>query len=432
MKITKREVDRLQPKAKGDLVVWDDELRGFGLRIKPSGAGAYMIQYRNISGVSRRMTIGRVGVNPPDQMRDLARKYLAEALSGGDPAANKNEARTALTVGALCDLYLEAAMAGRVTTRFGAAKRPSTLLNDASRIKRHIRPLIGKQRVSDLTRQLVQRMADDIAEGKTSKTEKTKPRGLARVKGGGVVATRVVELLGGIWTWGERRGYCSGLSPIRGVEKIKAVAKDRVLSSEELKRLGDEMARQQTKRPLVVAALKIIALTGARRQEIVGLRWSEVDEVHSCLRLTQTKTGKSMRPLGKAALELIRQIPRISGCEFLFPNIKLEGPADYKKAISEIFSAAKLGEVSSHDLRRTYASKAGEMGFSDSTIAEMIGHARRGVTHIHYVHLPDTRLVAAADAVSQVILNHLDGREADVVLLQRKNINQKYKEVKKN
>ncbi len=81
MKITKREVDRLQPKAKGDLVVWDDELRGFGLRIKPSGAGAYLIQYRNTAGVSRRMTIGRVGVNAPDQMRDLARKYLAEALS---------------------------------------------------------------------------------------------------------------------------------------------------------------------------------------------------------------------------------------------------------------------------------------------------------------------------------------------------------------
>lgn len=422
MKITKREVDRLQPKAKGDLVVWDDELRGFGLRIKPSGAGAYVIQYRNIAGVSRRMTIGRVGVNAPDQMRDLARKYLAEALSGGDPANNKQEARSALTVAGLCDLYLEAAKAGRVTTRFGAAKRPSTLLNDESRIRRHIRPLIGKQRVSELTRQVVQRMADDISAGRTSTIEKTKPRGLARVKGGGVVATRVVELLGGIWTWGERRGYCSGQSPIRGVEKIKAVAKDRVLSSEELKQLGDEMARQQAKRPLVVAALKIIALTGARRQEIVGLRWSEIDEVNSCLRLAQTKTGKSMRPLGNAALDLIKKVPRIKGCDFVFPNVKLKGSADYKKAFSEIFSASRLSEVSSHDLRRTYASKAAEMGFSDSTISEMIGHVRRGVTQIHYVHLPDTRLVAAADAVSGVILNHLHGREADVILLRPKNI----------
>ncbi len=322
----------------------------------------------------------------------------------------------------LCDLYLEAAKAGRVTTRFGAAKRPSTLLNDESRIRRHIRPLIGKQRVSELTRQVVQRMADDISAGRTATIEKTKPRGLARVKGGGVVATRVVELLGGIWTWGERRGYCSGQSPIRGVEKIKAAAKDRVLSSGELKQLGDEMARQQAKRPLVVVALKIIALTGARRQEIVGLRWSEIDEANSCLRLAQTKTGKSMRPLGNAALDLIKKLPRIKGCDFVFPNVKLKGSADYKKAFSEIFSASRLSEVSSHDLRRTYASKAAEMGFSDSTISEMIGHARRGVTQIHYVHLPDARLVAAADAVSEVILNHLHGKEADVILLRPKNI----------
>jgi len=416
-KLTKRFIDTLQPDiGGGDVFAWDSELRGFGIRVKPSGSASFLVQYRTGQGKTRRYAFGKVGTLTPEEARTKARRLLAEVEEGSDPSAQRHETREALSVAELCTQYLEAARAGLVTTRFRKPKRPSTIINDEGRIARHIVPLLGSAAARDLTRPAVQRMADAIAVGKTAGTFKTRPRGKAVVVGGASTAARTVELLGGIWTWAEKRGFVSGPSPTRGVETQRGSPKDRTLDARELARLGTAMRGQEPLHPAAVAALRLIALTGLRREEACGLRWREIDFTASCLRLETTKTGRSIRPIGRGALDLLSTLPRGQG-EWGFPNRDGSGSADLKKSIAALFDLAGLPDARSHDLRRTFASLAAEEGYGDATIAELLGHARRGVTARHYIRRPDAALIAAADRVADRIASLLGSGEAEIVPL---------------
>jgi Arm DNA-binding domain len=199
-KLTKRIIDALRPNQNEDLFAWDNELRGFGVRMKPSGRASYLVQYRTLQGKTRRYAFARLGTITPEQARTRARRLLIDVGDGGDPSAARRDEREAMTVAELCACYMQAARAGLVTTRFHRPKRGSTVAIDKGRISRHIVPLIGGTVATKLTRTAVQRMTDAIAAGKTAGTFKTKPRGKAIVGGGVVTAARVVELLGGIWT----------------------------------------------------------------------------------------------------------------------------------------------------------------------------------------------------------------------------------------
>jgi integrase len=415
-KITKRVVDALKPAEGRDVFTWDSELKGFGVRMKPSGAASFLVQYRTPQGQTRRLAFGKVGTLTPDEARTKARKLLADVEDGNDPSAQRHETRQALTVAELCERYMEAAKAGLVSTRFGRAKRQSTIEIDEGRISRHIVPLLGARVAGSLTRHDVQRMADGIAAGKTAATIKTKPRGVARVTGGAGNATRIVGLLGGVWTWAEKRGFVTGSNPCHRLELRADRAEDRVLSAEELARLGDILRKHEAEAPMAVAALRLIALTGLRRGEAYGLRWGEVDPDGSCLRLAETKSGRSMRAIGHAAVEHLRSLPRLHD-QLVFPNKPGSGPADLKKQIGALFNAASLHDARGHDLRRTFASFAAEEGYGDGVIGELLGHARRGVTARHYIRRPDAALVAAADQVSGRIASMLDRRvEASALL----------------
>ena len=244
-------------------------------------------------------------------------------------------------------------------------------------------------------------MADSITAGRTAGTFKTKARGKAVVMGGAGTAARVVELFGGIWTWAEKRGLVTGQNPAHGIEKHRGMAKDRTLTSAELKALGEALRINQAASSQACAAVRLIALTGLRREEAVGLKWSEIDLAGSYLRLEQTKTGRSTRPLGRAAIDLLASLPRFE--EHVFPSRNGAGSADLKKSIANLFNAAGLCDARSHDLRRTFASTGASQGLSDATLAELLGHARRGVTERHYVRRPDAALVAAADSVCEEI-----------------------------
>lgn len=414
-KITKALIDSLKPKST-DLFVWDSELRGFGVRMKTSGRASYIVQYKTGQGATRRMVVGQVGVLTPDEGRKLARTRLAEVEQGRDPSGERHERRTAITVAELCEQYLEVARVGNVTTRFRRAKRASTVAIDEGRVSRHIVPLIGNKLANELTRADVQRMCDGIAAGKTVATIKTKARGVARVTGGAGTAARVVGLLGGILTWAEKRGFISGPNPARGLDLRADDAKDRVLSQSELAALGASINDAAERSPMAANVLKLIALTAIRRGEAYALRWSEIDLDASCLRLEQTKTGRSTRPIGKAAVEHLRSLPRLHD-EWVFPGRAGNRPADLKKAVAALFDAASLKDARGHDLRRTFASLGAEYGYSEATIGELIGHAKRGVTERHYIRRPDAALIAAADRISEGIAAALVGRNAEVVEL---------------
>jgi hypothetical protein len=198
MKLTKAAIDKLRPDQARDLFHWDDDLAGFGLRLKPSGIRTFVIQYRNRHGRSRRLAIGRYGVLTPEEARKRAKMLLGTVAAGHDPAEQRAADRQALTVAELCDEYLPKAKAGQVLTRRGRAKRASTLAIDTGRIERHIKPLLGHRNVKDLRPEDIVSFRDDVIGGKTAADTKTKPRGRAIVRGGPGTAARVMGLLGGI------------------------------------------------------------------------------------------------------------------------------------------------------------------------------------------------------------------------------------------
>jgi hypothetical protein len=442
-KITKRSIDALRTAGgEREAVLWDTELKGFGVRMQRGSVKSYILHYRIGTGRGaplRKLTIGKHG-SPwtAETARKEAKRLLALVAQGKDPAAGKSEN---LTVGQLCDRYLEAARAGLVVTRFKRPKRATTVAIDEGRVSRHIKPLIGKIQARDLRRADVQRMADAIAQRKTAGTFKAKPRteanagsgdpnqtitidpnvkprGRAVVTGGAGTAARVVELLGGIYSWAEKRELVAGPNPAHGVETARGEAKDRVLNGDELRALGGVLGANEAKLPMPVAVIRLIALTGLRRDEACGLRWGEIDFGGSCLRLETTKTGRSTRPIGKGARDLLQSLPRLSD-EWVFPNRSGTARAELKASIAELFDTAGLKDARSHDLRRTFGSVAADEGYGDATIAELLGHSRRGVTQRHYIRRPDSALVAAADRISARIAVALGGRKgsAEVVPL---------------
>ena len=168
MKLTKRTIDEIVTDAARDLYVWDDDLGGFGLRIKPSGVRSFILQYRNSRGASRRLTLGRFGVLTADEARKIAKTKLAEVAKGGDPAEERSQDRNAMTVSQLCTAYLTAAGKGLILGKGGRPKRPSTLYVDRGRIERHILPLLGTKSVRKLETPDIVRFMRDVAVGKTA------------------------------------------------------------------------------------------------------------------------------------------------------------------------------------------------------------------------------------------------------------------------
>jgi integrase len=132
-------------------------------------------------------------------------------------------------------------------------------------------------------------MADKITQGGTAGVFKGKSRGKAVVTGGPGSAARVVGLLGGMFSWAEKRGLVHGPNPTKGTEIVRSGAKDRVLSHSELFALGQAGKAAEAKSPAAADAVRLIALTGMRREEAYGLRWSEVDAGAHCVRLEHTK-----------------------------------------------------------------------------------------------------------------------------------------------
>lgn len=163
-------------------------------------------------------------------------------------------------------------------------------------------------------------------------------------------------------------------------------------------------------RPAILT--RLLATTALRYFEGAGLKWSEVDWPNAALRLEQSKTGRSTRALSKEAMRLLERIPQTD--PWVFPNNTGTGPASLKKPVTALFDEAGL-DARSHDLRRSFASIAAEVGYSNSTIAELLGHARRGVISRHYIRRPDAVLVAAADKISETIARMLDGESGEVV-----------------
>jgi integrase len=333
--------------------------------------------------------------------REEAKRLLGDVAKGGDPAATKSAKRNAATVADLCEQYFADAAAGRLLTRRKASKKASTLATDKGRIDRHIVPLMGRLSVAAVTREDVDAFMHAVADGKTAgKTKTAKKHGLAHVRGGKGTASRTVGLLGAIFSYAVRRRMRVD-NPVHGIVRFADGKRERRLSDDEYTVLGGalKLGEDASVWPPALAAIRFLSLTGWRSGEAMGLRWAEIDLARRTAMLADTKTGKSIRPLSCAACDVLRGLSRTGA--LVFPASRGDGPmAGFPKFWARV---AKLGtvpaDVTPHVLRHSFASLASDLGYSEPTIAALIGHKGRTITS-RYVHSADAVLLAAADAVA--------------------------------
>lgn len=410
-KLTKRLVDAAEPREK-DYVVWDDELPGFGLRVFTSGKRSYVLQYRAL-GRSRRYTIGLHGVWTAEGARQEAKVQLGRVAQGDNPAEERQLDHKAITVKELCTLYLNDLNAGLILGKGGRPKKPTTIVTDIGRIERHIIPLLGTRRVKDLTKADINKALKDIMAGKTRVSVKTKKlRGKAIVRGGAGTATRTVGLLGGILTYAVEAGIITS-NPAHGLRKPKDNVRQRRLSEAEYRTLGEMLrkAAEEEKYAMTVDIIRQIALTGCRRSEMIGLKWTEADTEASCLRLEDSKEGESIRPIGVPVVEYLEQRHTGDVGSYVFPGRGEDNAfGSFPNHWEQLFKDSALSDVTPHVLRHSFASIANDLGFTEVTIAALVGHAKGSVTS-KYIHTLDTALIMAADTISGYIQGLLDGIE---------------------
>ncbi len=423
-KLSKRVVDAAKP-SPGRYIIWDAELPGFGLRVESTGRKTFIARYRvggGRSGAQRQATIGRYGILTLDQARRLARKTLGAAASGGDPVGEKRSARQpGITIAEVCDWYLEQADAGRILGRKGRPIKASTLAMDRSRIETHVNPLIGRKPVRILTAHDFEEMQADIAVGKTARSRPTqsvepnrRPRG-GIATGGQGVAARSLGMVRTILEHAVRKRLIIG-NPAKGARKLSDQKRKVRLSLDQVSLLGMAMrkAAAEGDNSIGLAVIRFLILSGFRRHEALAIERTWILDAGG-IDFPDTKSGAQVRPLGRAAIEVLRaQCKRLDG-NWVFPAERGNGHfVGVRKVLGRVCKRAELEGITPHVLRHTFASVAGDLGYSELTIAGLLGHAS-GSSTADYVHL-DAALVTAADRVSAVIAAALDGGPAAKII----------------
>jgi integrase len=403
-KITKRVVEAtpLPQPGQNDKFLWDTEVKGFGLRVKPSGIKSYVLKYP-IGSRSRRITIGKHGpLWTAEEARRRAVDLLRAVKEGRDPAAEKSEVRQDLTVAALTDLYVAEGPADKPN------KKPSSWLTDRSNIDRHVKPLLGRKSVKALTKADIAKFQADVATGKSKADIKTRPRGRAIVEGGRGTAARCLAVLAAILEFAVVRKLIPE-NPARGVPLLKGAKKERFLSEAEVAVLAEAVSTMEAERKLSAAAataVRLLMLTGCRKSEILSLRWEWVDLDRGCLRLPDSKTGAKVVHLAAAAMRLLSELPRRS--EHVLPAAKGSGHyTGLQKDWERIRDRAKLPGLRLHDLRHSFASFAVADGNTLFMVGKVLGHKQARTTEV-YAHLTDDPVRAVAERTAARIASAMN------------------------
>ncbi|OYY73055.1 tyrosine-type recombinase/integrase [Sphingomonas sp. 28-63-12] len=400
VRLTKRLIDSLVIDGK-ERMLRDTDVLGFGLRISTEGTLTYVLRYR-FEGGQRRYKIGIHG-SPwtVETARAEAQVLLGKIADGVDPQQIKIAERKELTVGDLCDAYLAEGLLTAKDTSFDAARQD---------IENHIKPLMGRRRASTLKRVDIEDLLRDVAAGKTARRRKTGYRGLSRVRGGKGAANSAVSVLSAVMGFGVMRGVRLD-NPAIGVKRFPGRKMECFLSPAELARLGETMAAAASlgvESSYAIAAIRLLILTGCRRNEILTLKRSYIDPHHRCLRLPDSKTGAKIVHLGAPAMKVILSIPYVEGSPYLLPGRKAGTHlTDLQSSWERIRKTAGLEDVRIHDLRHSFASVGASIGDSMLIIGALLGHKSTKTTE-RYTHLSDHPLKSAADRISEEIAQRMD------------------------
>jgi integrase len=399
-KITIRAVESL----KLGETIRDTDMKGFIVR-RQANAIAYALHTR-VKGRLSLLTIGKHG-SPwtPDSARNEARRLLVEIASGADPAAMRRKDRGQPTIKAFGAEYLD--------EHARPHKRPASIAADERGLRWHIEPLIGKIRVADLNRADVQRMVRAIAAGKTAaERPKDAKRGPA-VRGGTIAANRVLALLSKMMVLAETKGLRpQGTNPCKNIAKHKETKRRRYLNGAEMAEIGKALASMDKANPYFVALIRLLLLTGARRNEIASAQWAQVDWTRAKLVLEESKTGFKEIALPPPAMELLKNLPRREKSPWIIPSANAEKPLlALAKPWKKLIGLANTAGLRVHDLRHSFAAAGVASGLNLPVIGGILGHASAATTK-RYAHVADDLASVSAGKIAATIAAQLTGQPA--------------------
>ena len=377
-KITKRMVDALSARGNAG-IAWDRDLPGFGVRLYPTGRITYVVQSRGPNG-SRRATLGEHGDITPDQARKRAAAAIDRIKSGREALAR--EPQPELTVEDLARQCL--ARYVDVQCKDSTAKLYRQLL------ARHIVPALGEMPVVEVQREHIAALHFGLRDRR------------GQANNALWVLSKMFSLAE---AWGQRP---AGSNPCRSVRAYKMTRRERFLSRSEYRLIGRVLQESESNGsawPAAVAAIRLLMLTGCRRQEIATLQWDDVDRTAGHLRLQDSKTGSRMIPLTPMGLAVLDGIPRVPGNPWVFVGQKQGAHVSqltghWHRLRSKM--PRSVQDVRLHDLRHSYASHALALGESLSMIGKLLGHTSMGTT-ARYAHLArDTEKASAAKVAATI------------------------------
>ncbi len=331
----------------------------------------------------------------------MAQDVLAKVRQGEDPAAQRQEERTAPTVAAFCDRYLK--------EHAQPQKKPASAQRDRDMIRRFVKPKLGARQMADITRADVIKLHQEVSSGAP------------------YAANRLLSLLSKMMNlaefWGVRP---DGSNPCRHVKRNREAKRQRFLSDHELARLGAvwrEVERERVEWSTVIPALRLALFTGARIGEVLGLRWEYVKFERGVLDLPDSKTGAKVVHLSPPALKVLNGVERQDGNPFVFYGRK-PGAAlvNLKDPWARIRKRAEMPELRIHDLRHSFASVGAGLNASLPVIGALLGHTQASTTQ-RYAHLAADPLKEASERIASRIASAMrpaDNGSAKVVELNRK------------
>ncbi len=378
--ISRRTVEGL-PIEEREAVFWDRELSGFGVRVYPSGAKVYVVQTRS-GGKSRRVTIGRHGLVSAEQARRKAVMVIASIKGGQDPERNGSMSATAagLTLAEVAERYMREHVAVRC--------KPATASGYRYVLDKMLLPALGSVPLEGISRDQVATLHYRL--------HKTP-----------AMANRVVETLSRLFYMAEAWGVApEGGNPCRFVEKYPDRSCERFLSEGEFRRLGRVLSELEAEGKVsasAVAAFRLLMLTGCRRNEILTLRWEDVDLDAGELSLRDAKTGARSVALSPAARKVLATLPPFPDNPWVIagprPGRRLSG---LNSRWLVVRARAGLENVRIHDLRHSFASRALALGESLTMIGKLLGH-RKVQTTARYAHLARESVKMSAARVAESI-----------------------------
>ncbi len=394
MKITKRSIDGLEPNRQR-YIVWDDALPGFGVRVEAKGRKTFLCRYR-AGGVRRQYTIGRYGVLTAEEARAEARRILGAVALGSDPAAARQQDRTAVRLVDLVKAFV---------AEHGPKLKPRSRADYEGALAKHVVPTLGHMRAEVIT-------VDDLNKVHLKLSDRP------------YRANRIMAYVGSVYSWGAKHGYVpKGCNPAQDIKRFRESGRERYLGSGELERLGEALRLAETEGlpweitassatakhvpktgsqtivypPHVTAAIRLLLFTGCRLREILNLRWGEVDLERGLLLLANSKTGRKAVILNGAAIAVLTSLERVG--DFVIPGADLTRPRhDLKRPWDHVRAHSGLDDVRLHDLRHTHASIGASAGFGLPIVGRLLGHAS-SITTQRYAHLADDPVRRASEAI---------------------------------